>query len=85
MTPLDNDQKEKETATQDKDINKQKKKVKVKPTNAEIIDEDALDALRSAVKAKFAGARKEFTSFPITIQKRLNKKDNTKNCRFVND
>tara|TARA_A100000164_G_scaffold62167_4_gene50698 strand:- start:30502 stop:32451 length:1950 start_codon:yes stop_codon:yes gene_type:complete len=32
----------------------------VKPSKAEIIDEDALDALRSAVKAKLPGARKEF-------------------------
>ena len=36
--------KRKKRSTQDKDINKQKKG-KVKPTNAEIIDEDALDAL----------------------------------------
>ena len=84
VTPLDNDQKKKnETATQDKDINKQKKKVKVKPTNAEIIDEDALDALRSAVKAKLPGARKEFlvsNNYP----KKVKQKDNTKDAD-VND
>ena len=89
VTPLDNDQKKKkETATQDKDINKQKKKVKVKPTNAEIIDEDALDALRSAVKAKLPGARKEFlvsNNYPKKVKQKDNTKDGDVNDILVND
>ena len=89
VTPLDNDQKKKkETATQDKDINKQKKKVKVKPTNAEIIDEDALDALRSAVKAKLPGARKEFlvsNNYPKKVKQKDNTKDSDVNDILAND
>ena len=89
VTPLDNDQKKKkDTATQDKDINKQKKKVKVKPTNAEIIDEDALDALRSAVKAKLPGARKEFlvsNNYPKKVKQKDNTKDADVNDILVND
>ena len=89
VTPLENDQKKKkDTATQDKDINKQKKKVKVKPTNAEIIDEDALDALRSAVKAKLPGARKEFlvsNNYPKKVKQKDNTKDADVNDILVND
>ena len=54
------DFKKKDLPPATKDVTKQKKKPKVKPSKAEIIDEDALDALRSAVKAKLPGARKEF-------------------------
>ena len=89
VTPLENDQKKKkDTATQDKDINKQKKKVKVKPTNAEIIDEDALDALRSAVKAKLPGARKEFlvsNNYPKKVKQKDNTKDSDVNDISAND
>ena len=89
VTPLENDQKKKkDTATQDKDINKQKKKVKVKPTNAEIIDEDALDALRSAVKAKLPGARKEFlvsNNYPKKVKQKDNTKDSDVNDILAND
>ena len=89
VTPLENDQKKKkDTATQDKDINKQKKKVKVKPTNAEIIDEDALDALRSAVKAKLPGARKEFlvsNNYPKKVKQKDNTKDSEVNDISAND
>ena len=89
VTPLENDQKKKkDNATQDKDINKQKKKVKVKPTNAEIIDEDALDALRSAVKAKLPGARKEFlvsNNYPKKVKQKDNTKDSDVNDILAND
>ena len=89
VTPLENDQKKKkDTAIQDKDINKQKKKVKVKPTNAEIIDEDALDALRSAVKAKLPGARKEFlvsNNYPKKVKQKDNTKDSDVNDISAND
>ena len=89
VTPLESDQKKKkDTATQDKDINKQKKKVKVKPTNAEIIDEDALDALRSAVKAKLPGARKEFlvsNNYPKKVKQKDNTKDSDVNDILAND
>ena len=89
VTPLENDQKKKkDNATQDKDINKQKKKVKVKPTNAEIIDEDALDALRSAVKAKLPGARKEFlvsNNYPKKVKQKDNTKDSDVNDISAND
>ena len=89
VTPLESDQKKKkDTTTQDKDINKQKKKVKVKPTNAEIIDEDALDALRSAVKAKLPGARKEFlvsNNYPKKVKQKDNTKDSDVNDILAND
>ena len=89
VTPLESDQKKKkDTVTQDKDINKQKKKVKVKPTNAEIIDEDALDALRSAVKAKLPGARKEFlvsNNYPKKVKQKDNTKDSDVNDILAND
>ena len=89
VTPLESDQKKKkDTTTQDKDINKQKKKVKVKPTNAEIIDEDALDALRSAVKAKLPGARKEFlvsNNYPKKVKQKDNTKDSDVNDISAND
>ena len=89
VSPLDSDQKrKKDTSSQDKDTNKQKKKVKVKPTNAEIIDEDALDALRSAVKAKLPGARKEFlvsNNYPKKIKQKENIKDTNTNGELIND
>lgn len=75
---LENEQKKKkDNQATSKDITKQKKKVKVKPSNAEIIDEDALDALRSAVKAKLPGARKEFL-VSNNYQKKSKQKDNLK-------
>ena len=49
----------------------------MKPSKAEIIDEDALDALRSAVKAKLPGARKEFL-VSNNYSKKTKTKDNLK-------
>ena len=73
--PIDSDlKKKKDSQESTKDITKQKKKIKVKPSNAEIIDEDALDALRSAVKAKLPGARKEFL-VSNSYQKKTKQKD----------
>ena len=71
------DFKKKDLPPATKDITKQKKKPKVKPSKAEIIDEDALDALRSAVKAKLPGARKEFL-VSNNYSKKTKTKDNLK-------
>ena len=38
----------------------EKKKVQIKPSKEEIIDEDAMDVLRKAVRAKLPGGRKEY-------------------------
>ena len=71
------DFKKKDLPPATKDVTKQKKKPKVKPSKAEIIDEDALDALRSAVKAKLPGARKEFL-VSNNYSKKTKTKDNLK-------
>ena len=71
------DFKKKDLPPASKDVTKQKKKPKVKPSKAEIIDEDALDALRSAVKAKLPGARKEFL-VSNNYSKKAKTKDNSK-------
>ena len=55
----------------DSDTQKPKKKAKIKISKQEIIDEDAMDALKSAVKAKLPGTRKEFlvsNNFPKKLK-----------------
>ncbi len=55
----------------DSDTQKSKKKAKIKISKQEIIDEDAMDALKSAVKAKLPGTRKEFlvsNNFPKKLK-----------------
>ena len=74
------DFKKKDLPPATKDVTKQKKKPKVKPSKAEIIDEDALDALRSAVKAKLPGARKEFL-----VSNNYSKKTKTKDSLKVEE
>ena len=74
------DFKKKDLPPATKDATKQKKKPKVKPSKAEIIDEDALDALRSAVKAKLPGARKEFL-----VSNNYSKKTKTKDSLKVEE
>ena len=55
----------------DSDTQKPKRKAKIKISKQEIIDEDAMDALKSAVKAKLPGTRKEFlvsNNFPKKLK-----------------
>ena len=55
----------------DSDTQKPKRKAKLKISKQEIIDEDAMDALKSAVKAKLPGTRKEFlvsNNFPKKLK-----------------
>ena len=54
------DKKKESKGSQGSQIGKPKKKMKIKPSKQEIIDEDAMDVLRKAVRAKLPGGRKEY-------------------------
>ena len=54
------DKKKESKVSPDSQIGKPKKKMKIKPSKQEIIDEDAMDVLRKAVRAKLPGGRKEY-------------------------
>ena len=59
----------------DSEDNKPKKKTKIKPSKEEIIDEDAMDALKKAVRAKLPGGRKEYLISNNFPKKSRNLKD----------
>ena len=59
----------------DSDKLKPKKKSKIKVSNEVIMDDDAMDALKSAVKAKLPGTRKEFLVSNNFPKKSRNLKD----------
>jgi len=59
----------------DSDKLKPKKKSKIKVSNEVIMDDDAMDALKSAVKAKLPGTRKEFLVSNNFPKKNRNSKD----------
>ena len=63
----------------------EKKKVQIKPSKEEIIDEDAMDVLRKAVRAKLPGGRKEYLISNNFAKKAKNQKDSAATEEIGND